>query len=189
MDESKTLPETIENGQGERIDFLRYEPEHPEGPTIWLQNEVQPGSGPPMHVHFQQEESLTVREGRLGYQFEGEEVRYADVGETVVFGKGRPHKFWAEGDQVLRCDGYCRPAHNVQYFLGELYRSTKDSGKGRPGDVDSALLLARYRHEYDMLEIPGFVRTMLFPVLRTIGKLNGRARHYEQGPAPLPGHD
>jgi quercetin dioxygenase-like cupin family protein len=41
-----------------------------------LLNEVQPGAGPPMHVHFKQEEGLTVVAGRLGYQLKGGPPRY-----------------------------------------------------------------------------------------------------------------
>lgn len=179
------LPQTIENGEGESITFLRIEEDHAEGPTLWLENMLQPSSGPPMHVHFQQEEALTVKTGKLAVQLDGEEVRFYGPGETAVFPAGTPHKFWAEGE-VTTCDGYVRPPHNLQHFLTALYASTKKSGKGRPDDVESALLLERYGREYDMLEIPGFMRRFVFPILRTVGRLNGARARIETGPEPLP---
>lgn len=180
----KDLPKTIDNGHGERLTFRRLEQDHPEGATLIVANELQPSCGPPMHVHFQQEEGLTVEEGRLAVQVEGEPVKYYGPGESVVFPAGTPHKFWAEGE-VTRCEGYVRPPHNFQYFISEIYRSTKESGQGRPDDVESALLLDRYGEEYDMLEIPSFVKKVVFPVLRTLGRLRGRHRRYDTGPAPL----
>jgi hypothetical protein len=138
-----------------------------------------------MHVHHAQEEALTVREGQLGYQFEGEEERAVGPGETVVFPRGRPHRFWADGDETLRCDGYLRPPDNVVWFLSEIYRSTGESKNGRPDDFDSAFLLGRYRDEYDLPGIPRSVRRFVFPVLRAVGKATGKFKHFDNAPAPI----
>jgi mannose-6-phosphate isomerase-like protein (cupin superfamily) len=48
------------------------------------------GCGLIMHLHHVQEEALTVREGQLGYQFQGEPEQLAGPGDTVVFPAGRP---------------------------------------------------------------------------------------------------
>ena len=183
---SEQLPHTIDNGHGERLTFLEIV-ERPEGETLLVENEVAPGCGPIMHVHHVQEESLTVREGRLGYQFDGEDEQTADVGETVVFPAGRPHRFWADGDETLRCDGYVRPPDNVVWFLGEVYRSTAASENGRPDDFDSAFLLGRYRGEYDLPGIPSPVRRLVFPVLRAIGARTGRFERFGDAPEPVHG--
>lgn len=180
-----THPHTIENGHGESLTFLGLE-EQAEGLTLLLENELAPGSGPPMHVHFQQEESLTVVEGQLGYEIPGQGEKVAGPGETVVFPAGTPHKFWAAGDQVLRCTGYVRPPHNVEYFLGEIYRSQRERNEdGRPDDFDAAYLLKRYGREYDMLEIPGFVKGVVFPMLRVVGSLSGKFERFAEGPEPV----
>lgn len=178
------LPHTIDNGHGERLTFLEVV-QAPEGETLLVENELQPGCGPIMHVHHAQEEALTVREGRLGYQFEGGEEAVAGPGETVVFPQGRPHRFWADGDEVLRCDGYLRPPDNVVWFLSEVYRSAAESDDGRPDDFDSAYLLGRYRREYDMPAIPLPVRRLVFPVLRVVGRLTGRFSRFDGAPEPI----
>ncbi len=58
-------PHTIDNGAGERLTFLR-RVSGPEGDRLEVENVVTPGAGPPMHIHYYQEEVLTVREGRIG---------------------------------------------------------------------------------------------------------------------------
>ncbi len=179
-----TYPVIIDNGHGETLIFERLI-STPEGDRLEGRNEVQAGAGPPMHVHFKQEEGLTVVAGRLGYQIRGEPPRYADVGETVVFSAGQAHRFWAEGDETLRCTAYIQPADNIVYFLSEIFRSTRANG-GRPDPFDAAYLLHKYRSEFAMLAIPGFVARVVFPLLRLIGGLTGRFRELERGPAPRP---
>ena len=41
--------------------------------ALELTSTVAPGEGPPMHVHRLQEESVTVREGRLAYTVKGDQ--------------------------------------------------------------------------------------------------------------------
>lgn len=168
----------IDNGHGEVIEFLGEEAT-PSGPSLLLRNEVQPGAGPPMHVHFRQDEELTVTEGRLAYQVLGEEVRTAGPGESVVFAAGVPHRFWSEGPGVLRCVGRITPPHDVETFLRELYRSSREHGRGgRPNDLDVAYLLHRYRDDVDLLGIPPLVKRLVFPLLRVVGTLSGRYRRF-----------
>ena len=180
-----SYPHTIDNGHGERLTFEGLE-EQEEGLTLLLSNELAPGSGPPMHVHYKQSECLKVVEGRLGYQFPDGPEQFAEVGESIVFEAGQPHRFWAAGDTPLKCTGWVRPPHNLEYFLGEIYKSQKaNDADGRPDDFDAAYLLKHYGGEYDMLEIPGFVKAVVFPVLRLIGSVSGKFKRFEDGPAPI----
>jgi quercetin dioxygenase-like cupin family protein len=177
-----TYPVQIDNGHGEVLRFERLVPT-PEGDRLEISNIVQPQAGPPMHVHYLQDEGLTVIAGRLGYQIQGEEPCYANVGDSVVFKRGVAHRFWADGDQPLRASGYVQPAHNIVYFLSEIYRSMRANG-GRPNAFDTAYLLHKYRSEFAMLDIPPFVARFIFPLLRLVGELTGRFRELERGPAP-----
>ena len=178
------LPLRIENGHGEVLIFER-RVATPDGERIEGRNEVQPGAGPPMHVHFRQEEGLTVVAGRIGYQIRGEAPRFAGPGETVVFAPGVAHRFWAAGDAVLRCDCFIQPPDNTIYFLSEVFRSTRERGDGKPDPFEAAFLLHKYRSEYAMLSIPGFVQRVAFPVLRLIGRLTGKYGRFAHGPEPV----
>ena len=177
-------PHTIENGSGERITFLRRVPS-PGGDRLEVENVVTPGVGPPMHLHHYQEEALTIEQGRIGYQRPGEPARFAGPGETVAFKRGEPHRFWNAGEGELRCTGYIEPADNVEYFLGELFASTRRSGGTRPDPFDAAFLMRRYRSEFAMVEIPAAVQRFAFPVLVFFGHLLGRYRKYAGAPAPV----
>ena len=179
-------PHTIENGLGERLTFLR-RVSTPQGERLEVENAVSPGQGPPMHVHYRQEESLTVVEGRLAYQRPGQEPRYAGPGDTVTFAPGEAHRFWNAGEGELRCTGYIRPPDNVEYFLRGLYESQKRTGKHRPDPFDAAYLAWRYRHEFGMEGIPRFVRRFVFPVQVLIGTLLGKYRKYADAPPPVRG--
>jgi len=177
-------PHTIDNGSGDRITFLR-RVSGPAGERLEVENVVQPGSGPPMHVHHHQTESLTVRAGRLGWERAGEAPAFAEVGESVVFEAGAPHRFWNAGEGELRCVGYIQSPDNVEYFLAALYDSQKRSGGARPNPFEVAFLMHRYRSEFRMMAIPPLVQRLVFPVLRAIGTLLGKYDRYADAPKPV----
>lgn len=181
--QASTYPHTIDNGQGERLTFLRRVPT-PEGDVLEVENEVQPNVGPPMHVHHFQEEGLTVVEGRIGYQRKGEEPQFAEAGATVVFKPGEVHRFWNAGEGLLKCTGYISPADSIEYFLGGIYEAQKKAGSLRPDMFDAAFLARRYRNEFAMAEIPAFVQRFVFPVMVAIGNVTGKFRKFADAPPP-----
>ena len=180
------LPHTIDNGAGERLVFSR-RVRGVRGDRLEGENTVQPGAGPPMHVHHLQDEGFTVLVGRLGYQREGEEPRFAGPGESVEFKAGEPHRFWNAGHAELRVAGYIEPANNVEYFLTELFDSMRRTGSGRPDLFDVAYLSQRYGREYSVLEIPRLVQRLAFPVLVFLGVALGLFDKYADSPAPIEG--
>lgn len=175
-------PHSIDNGHGEKITFLRRVSD-PQGDWLEIENHVTPNAGPPMHVHHLQEEALTVVQGRIATQVLGEEPKFYGPGETAVFAAGVAHKFWNPGTETLVCKGWIKPADNIEYFLGEIYKSTVANG-GRPGAFDSAWLLQRYRSEFDILDLPSFVRTVIFPIALFWGNLTGKGKKFADAPPP-----
>lgn len=179
-----SYPHVLDNGHGERLVFERRVPT-PNGDRLEVTNEVQPGAGPPMHVHHLQSESLTVLEGRIGWQRPGQAPQYAGPGETVTFPAGEAHRFWNAGDTVVRCRGWIEPADSIEYYLSELFASTAQSPAARPHPLDAAWLVRRYRSEFSMLAIPALVQRLVFPVLVAIGTLTGRYAKYADAPEPV----
>jgi len=53
----------------------------------------------------------------MGYLLFGQEPKVALVGETVLFKRGTPHKFWAAGNEPLHCKGWIAPAFNFVKYL------------------------------------------------------------------------
>jgi quercetin dioxygenase-like cupin family protein len=178
------FPHTIENKIGEKIIFHSVE-STPSGSKVIVESFCQPGSGPAMHVHFKQDEELTVLSGKLGYKLLGEEPKFAQPGETVKFPRGAAHRFWADGGEVLHCKGAVEPANSVVYFLTALYAAQNKSNSERPEAFDAAYLLTRYKSEYGMPELPGFVKNVIIPITYRIGRLLGKYRHFENAPKPL----
>lgn len=177
-------PHTIENVVGEKITFLGVE-STPEGDKVLAESWCEPGCGPIMHTHFQQDESLTVVSGSMGYQTQGEAPKFAKAGETVLFKRGTPHKFWAEGTEVLHCKGWLQPANTIVFYLSSIYAAQNKSGKGEPETFDGAYLMTRYAREYDLPEIPGFVKKVIMPVIRVAGQALGKYPHFKNAPKPL----
>lgn len=179
-----TYPHTIVNTLGEKLSFLHVEQE-PDGDKLIVENLVAPGIGPSMHTHFKQDESLTVVKGTMGYQILGQEARYAQTGESVVFERGTPHRFWNAGDNVLQCTGWIKPANSIVFFLSTLYDAMNKTGANRPELFDGAYLMWRYKSEYDLPEMPGFVKKVVMPVVYFIGQLAGKYKKFEGAPKPI----
>ena len=179
-----TYPHTIENCIGEQLTF-REVLQEPDGDRVLVENFVQPGHGPVMHTHFKQDEMLEVVSGKMGYQLLGQEPKYAGPGESVLFKRGMPHRFWNAGEDVLNCTGWVKPANSIVYFLSALYAAQNKSGKSEPETFDGAWLMTRYASEYDLPGIPVIVKKGIMPFISFIGKLLGKYRKFGDAPPPL----
>ena len=178
------LPHTIKNPFGESITFLSIVEEDGEK-KMTLLNKVSAGSGPPFHVHYKQDESLTVTKGRMGYQIDGQEARYLQEGESAVFKRGQMHRFWNAGDEEMECEGWVKPANTLDYFLTGIYSSMTKAGKAEGDPFDTAFLMTRYKSEYDLKDIPVFVKKVIFPITVVIGKVLGKYKHFRDAPEPI----
>jgi quercetin dioxygenase-like cupin family protein len=179
-------PHIIENCIGEKLIFKELQKE-PDGDRLIVENYVEPGHGPLMHTHLLQDESLTVVHGQIGYQLQGQPAQYAGEGETLLFKPGVPHRFWNAGEEVLHCKGWIKPANAVVFFLSSVYAAQNKSGKAQPEQFDGAYLLKRYSTEFDLPEIPSFVKKIIIPITYCIGKLLGKYKHFKNAPEPVKG--
>lgn len=179
-----TYPHTIENCNGEKIIFHSVIQEQ-DGDKVIVENFVTPGSGPPFHTHFLQDEALTVITGKIGYQVLGGEEKFAGEGETVLFKRGIPHRFWNAGNDILNCKGWVKPANSIVFFLSALYDAQNKSGTEQPEKFDGAYLMTRYASEYDLPGIPAFVKKVILPMTYRIGEMLGKYKKFDDAPEPL----
>jgi quercetin dioxygenase-like cupin family protein len=179
--ERYNYPHTIENGGGEQITFVRRVKDD-AGEYLEVENLIKPGSGPPMHVHFKQDESLTVVKGKIGVQVMGGKEEFYGEGDTVTFHAGQAHRFWNAGTEPMICKGWVKPAHNIEYFLTNIYESIKQNGGKQPNQFDGAYLMTKYKREFDMFTIPSFVKKVIFPITVLIGKLTGKYDKFKDAP-------
>ena len=71
------------------------------GAVTVLETVADPGDGPPLHVHLNDDEFIYVLEGRLRFQLE-ETVHDAPVGSFVFLPKGVTHTWQNAGDSKVR---------------------------------------------------------------------------------------
>ena len=179
-----TYPYTIDNGNGELLTFTGVT-HGPDGERAGADGVAQPGAGPPMHVHYLQEEAARIVRGKLGYQLLGGEPQFAGPGELVVWPAGTAHKWWNAGDDELHMSGWCCPPDNVEFYLSTLFASTKANGGRRPGLFDAAFLMTRYRTEFAMLELPAVVRHLVIPVVYVVGAFLGKYKKFKDAPPAI----
>ena len=180
-----TYPHTIENGLGEKLTFL--EVLHgPEGDRLIVENFAAPGSGPPMHVHWIQDEVLTVVTAESVIRYRGSRSNLPKRAKQSCSNVGYPTVF---GTPEQRCSivraGSIRLIRSCFFFRLFLPLEVK-SGKVQPEMFDAAYLLTRYKDEFDMLEIPRFVRRVVLPIIYQIGRILGKYKHFEGAPEPVP---
>lgn len=178
-----TYPHTIENKYGEKIIFQRLVKE-PGGDKLETEGFAKPGAGPQMHVHWKQDESLTVISGKMAYEIPGQEPVYLYPGETATFIRGTWHRFWNPGDNELHIKGWIQPANNVEYFLTQLYKAFDNGMNHRPESKSAAFLMIRYKSEFAAKDIPAFVKKVIVPVQYFFGKLTGAHKKFSDAPPP-----
>jgi mannose-6-phosphate isomerase-like protein (cupin superfamily) len=181
---TQTLPFTIKNHLGEELIFHRIDIEEGEEKLI-IENYIPPNTPPVKRTFYRQDECLIVLHGKLGYQVDGEEIKYAGIGETVFFKRGVPHRFWNAGKDELNCYGWIKPSNNVIFYLTALYQSMNETGKEKPGPFESAYLLYHYGKEFDIPEIPKFVKSVVLPAAYGIGKVAGKYQKFRSAPGVL----
>ena len=182
-----TYPHVIENCLGEKIIFKELRKEPGGDKLVGESYAMKPGTGPIMHTHWLQDEGFTVIRGRIAYEVHGENVKYATEGESVVFERGTPHRFWNAGEEPLHCKCWIKPANTFPFFITSIFAAQNKSGKGQPERFDGAYLMKRYAAEYDITGIPKFVKKIVIPATYYLGKLLGKYKHFKDAPEPLKG--
>ena len=64
--------------------------------------------GPPLHIHYLEDEEGTVMAGTLSAVVDGRRID-AGPGESASFPRGSAHRWWNEGDEPLEFVGTARP--------------------------------------------------------------------------------
>jgi quercetin dioxygenase-like cupin family protein len=76
-------------------------PEHTGGSMSIVDSWSPVGSGPPRHVHFNEDETFVILTGTCKFWLEGDEFT-AGAGESVFIPRGKEHTFKVVGDEPGR---------------------------------------------------------------------------------------
>ena len=75
--------------------------EHTNGAFIFAVCDIEPGFGPPLHIHAYEDELFFVLEGELKLTVGDEEI-VAKAGDTAFLPRGIAHKFEGAGDKTAK---------------------------------------------------------------------------------------
>jgi len=130
-------------------------------------------SGPPLHVHFHEQEEIIVKGGTLGAQVGTEKIT-VPAGGTVVIPAGVPHRWWNAGDDLLELRGRVVPAVDLDRFLQSLFAVLNAGASSRPSIFHLAHVLSRHRDTQLNMVPPPAIQRIVFPVILFIGRILGK---------------
>ena len=176
-------PLILENRHtGERLALRRVA----RGTEVWLElkGSLPAGrQGPPMHVHFAEDEEGRIKSGTLSAVIEGRELT-ARPGESTSIPKGAAHRWWNAGNEPLVFEGYARPVVDLDRYLQAVFDVMNAGPDGRPPLFYLAHVALRHRRTQAVLIMPKPIQAALFRVLVAIGSLLGRYRGDDWPGAP-----
>lgn len=188
MVESGTPSLMLENRHtGERLSLRRVQ----RGGEVWLElkGSLPPRKeGPPMHIHFVEDEEVHIRSGALSAVIDGRSLT-ARAGESTVIPRGAAHRWWNAGNERLELDGFARPVVDLDRYLQATFDVVNAGPEGRPPLVYLAHVALRHRDTQAVLILPRPVQAVLFRVVVALGTLLGRYRgdDWPGSPARCPG--
>jgi hypothetical protein len=163
---------------------------NPEGQIILiLEGSLPPHrDGPPLHVHFREQEEGIVKAGTLGAQLGNEKI-IVPTGGTVVLPAGRPHRWWNAGEDLLQFNGQAVPAVDLDRYLQALFAVLNASPNGRPSIFYIAHVLWRHRDTQLALAPPKAIQRIVFPIVLFIGRILGKynGSNWPGSPESCPG--
>jgi quercetin dioxygenase-like cupin family protein len=131
--------------------------------------------GPPLHIHFAEDEEGYVSSGTLSAVVDGRRMTVA-AGELVRLPRGSVHRWWNDGDETLEFNGHVRPVVDLDRYLQAVFEVMNASPTGRPSLFYIAHVSLRHRHTQALAMMPRPVQAVLFGAIVAIGTLIGRYR-------------
>jgi mannose-6-phosphate isomerase-like protein (cupin superfamily) len=127
----------------------------------------------PEHFHPQQDEYFTVLSGRLMTRINGIEREYT-AGECISVPARTPHAMYNAGSEEVHFRWQIYPALRSEDFFRKVYQATTIKN-GKPGLVDTLLLLKEFQPELVITKIPLFLQPFIFRfVLPLLGKSSNK---------------
>ena len=131
--------------------------------------------GPPLHVHFAEDEHGEVISGTLSAMLDGKTIQ-VKAGSRARFPKGSAHRWWNDGDQELVFQGVATPAVDLDRYLQAVFEVINAGPPRRPPIFYLAHVMHRHRHTQLVLGAPRVVQRVLFPLIVLLGTALGKYR-------------
>ena len=159
---------------GERLTLRRVK----RGAEVWLEMKGSLPSrsqGPPLHIHFVEDEEIHVTSGTLSAVIDGRQISIAPGGSASI-ARGSVHRWWNDGSEPLELEGYARPVVDLDRYFQAVFEIMNAGPPGRPPLFYLAHAALRHRHTQAVLVMPRPIQAALFRVLVAIGIALGRYR-------------
>jgi quercetin dioxygenase-like cupin family protein len=159
---------------GERLALTRVV----RGDEVWLElkGSLPPHcEGPPLHIHFAEDEEGYVASGTLSAVVDGRRIT-AGPGESASLPRGSAHRWWNAGDEQLEFLGHARPVVDLDRYLQAVFEVMNAGAEGRPPLFYMAHAVLRHRHTQAVLLMPRPIQAVLFRVIVALGTALGRYR-------------
>jgi mannose-6-phosphate isomerase-like protein (cupin superfamily) len=144
--------------------------------VLELHGTLPPGQpGPPLHVHYRENEEGRVTAGRLSAEVGGRRIDLGP-GEPVRIPPGVPHRWWNDGSEPLAFEGCARPLADLDRFLQAMFEVVNAGPPDRPPLFYLAHVLLRHRRTQAALMMPRPVQAVLWRVVVAVGTILGRYR-------------
>lgn len=131
--------------------------------------------GPPLHIHFHEDEIGRVVAGTLGAEIGGERITVPKGGEAVL-PAGVPHKWWNAGDDLLEFSGHVSPGVDLDRYLQAIFAIMNAGPPGKPSIFYLAHVAWRHRKTQLLSNPPAAVQRIVFPIIISVGTLLGKYR-------------
>jgi mannose-6-phosphate isomerase-like protein (cupin superfamily) len=175
MPEAVATALTLQNRHtGERLSLRRVK----KGDEVWLElkGSLPPHrEGPPMHIHFAEDEEGRITAGTVSLVVDGQR-KAVRAGEFTAIPHGLPHRWWNEGDEPLQFEGYAKPLVDLDRYLQAVFEVMNAGPEGRPSLFYMGHVALRHRRTQAVLLMPQPIQWVLFRVVVAIGTLLGRYR-------------
>ncbi|MGE5176541.1 MAG: cupin domain-containing protein [Hyphomicrobiales bacterium] len=159
---------------GERLALRRVR----RGDDVWLElkGSLPPRrSGPPLHIHYAEDEVGLIRSGVLSAVIDGRHVQ-VKPGESTSIPRGQAHRWWNDGNELLEFDGFARPAVDLDRYLQAIFEVMNAGPEDRPPLFYMAHAALRHRRTQAVVLMPGPIQAVLFRVIVAVGTVLGRYR-------------
>ena len=133
------------------------------------------GQGPPLHIHFEEDERMEVVSGTLSALVDGNPL-VIKAGGFGHFPKGSAHRWWNDGDEELVLSGVVTPAVDLDRYLQAMFEVLNAGPPNRPPIFYMAHVIYRHRKTQLALVVPRAVQRILFPIVVLLGTVLGKYR-------------
>lgn len=134
--------------------------------------------GPPLHVHYQEDEAFTIVAGTLSAEVDGRPL-HVDVGRTAPLPMGSAHRWWNASDETLVLEGVVTPVVDFDVFLSAAFDVLNSGPASRPPVFYMAHLAWRHRKTQATLFAPRWTQAVVLPLIVFLGTILGRYRGTE----------